>query len=676
MLIRRCKLIVYILPTKIVITQNSLSRPRHHHVPFRYSEEAPDRAEESCAMMHPEEEEEDGQRQHVSFRDATRTLAKRAVRLKSASAALAASDTSMKKCLTATDLLLLGVGGVVGGGVFVLTGAAAHDHAGPAVVISYILASLTSMITGLCYTEFAVETPVAGSAYNFVALAFGEFAGYLCGCNLALELTIAAAAVARGWTSYMATLFHAHPDALRIQIVGGDDIDDVDNQNTMSIKLDFPSAILVAMTTALLAYGMKETAKFNAVVTIVSLAVIGFVIIAGGLAVDSDNWTPFAPNGINGILAGASVVFFSFVGFDTVATCAEEVADPGRDLPIGIMGSLGIVAVLYALMSLVITGMVPSNSIDVDAPFALAFRMRNMKWAESIISFGAVAAITTALVSSLMGQPRVYMVMARDGLLPKWFAKVDSKLGTPINASVFTGVTTGVLSLIVDIEILAQLVSIGTLAIFASVCLGLLARRHTPEGEDISLEERLPALRRCFGLLICCAGFSATTVASGGGSGSSIVAGIFFGAAVASTVSFNSLPRYHTPTKGFCTPFVPYLPALGVLATVQLIMSLGPLAWARFVVYTVVCSALYVWYGAAGIRNGWDAHSHETGNSHAFHRMEEEDDAVGEPTGPSPFASTLYGDTRGLHLEREKASKDSTDAEIERGREIELVTRA
>ena len=676
MLIRRCKLIVYILPTKIVITQNSLSRPRHHHVPFRYSEEAPDRAEESCAMMHPEEEEEDGQRQHVSFRDATRTLAKRAVRLKSASAALAASDTSMKKCLTATDLLLLGVGGVVGGGVFVLTGAAAHDHAGPAVVISYILASLTSMITGLCYTEFAVETPVAGSAYNFVALAFGEFAGYLCGCNLALELTIAAAAVARGWTSYMATLFHAHPDALRIQIVGGDDIDDVDNQNTMSIKLDFPSAILVAMTTALLAYGMKETAKFNAVVTIVSLAVIGFVIIAGGLAVDSDNWTPFAPNGINGILAGASVVFFSFVGFDTVATCAEEVADPGRDLPIGIMGSLGIVAVLYALMSLVITGMVPSNSIDVDAPFALAFRMRNMKWAESIISFGAVAAITTALVSSLMGQPRVYMVMARDGLLPKWFAKVDSKLGTPINASVFTGVTTGVLSLIVDIEILAQLVSIGTLAIFASVCLGLLARRHTPEGEDISLEERLPALRRCFGLLICCAGFSATTVASGGDSGSSIVAGIFFGAAVASTVSFNSLPRYHTPTKGFCTPFVPYLPALGVLATVQLIMSLGPLAWARFVVYTVVCSALYVWYGAAGIRNGWEAHSHETGNSHAFHRMEEEDDAVGEPTGPSPFASTLYGDTRGLHLEREKASKDSTDAEIERGREIELVTRA
>ena len=165
-------------------------------------------------------------------------------------------------------------------------------------------------------------------------------------------------------------------------------------------------------------------------------------------------------------------------------------------------------------------------------------------------------------------------------------------------------------------------------------------------------------------------------MASGGGSGSSIVAGIFFGAAVASTVSFNSLPRYHTPTKGFCTPFVPYLPALGVLATVQLIMSLGPLAWARFVVYTVVCSALYVWYGAAGIRNGWDAHSHETGNSHAFHRMEEEDDAVGEPTGPSPFASTLYGDTRGLHLEREKASKDSTDAEIERGREIELVTRA
>ena len=173
-------------------------------------------------MMRPESPRADGGA--MSFREACGALGRRATRLKSADAALAASDTSMKKCLTAADLILLGVGGVIGGGVFVLTGAAAHDHAGPAVVVSYVLASLTSMITGLCYTEFAVETPVAGSAYNFVSMSFGEFAGYLCGCNLALELTIAAAAVARGWTSYVATLFHASPDALRIRVgpTGGD----------------------------------------------------------------------------------------------------------------------------------------------------------------------------------------------------------------------------------------------------------------------------------------------------------------------------------------------------------------------------------------------------------------------------------------------------------------------
>lgn len=230
----------------------------------------------------------------------------------------------MKKVLGAYDLLMLGIGGVIGGGVFVLTGAAAHDHAGPAVVLSYMIASLTSMVTGLCYTEFAVEVPIAGSAYNYVSMTFGEFAGFLCGCNLALELTISAAAVARGWTSYVATLFHAPPNALRVPMG--------------VVSLDFPAAILTASIVALLVYGMKETARFNTAVTVVSLAVVGFVIVVGGFAVDADNWQPFAPNGVSGVLAGASVVFFSFVGFDTVATCAEEVKNPGRDLPIGIMG--------------------------------------------------------------------------------------------------------------------------------------------------------------------------------------------------------------------------------------------------------------------------------------------------------------------------------------------------
>jgi len=543
----------------------------------------------------------------MSFREACGALGRRATRLKSADAALAASDTSMKKCLTAADLILLGVGGVIGGGVFVLTGAAAHDHAGPAVVVSYVLASLTSMITGLCYTEFAVETPVAGSAYNFVSMSFGEFAGYLCGCNLALELTIAAAAVARGWTSYVATLFHASPDALRIRVG--------------SVELDLAAAALVALVTALLAYGAKETARFNASVTAVSLLVIFFVITLGGLSVEKENWTPFAPGGVEGVLAGASVVFFSFVGFDTVATCAEETRDPGRDLPIGILGSLGICAVLYAAMALVITGMVPAAEIDVQAPFAVAFRDRGMPWAESLISFGAVAAITTALLSSLMGQPRVYMAMARDGLLPSWFGKVHPILGTPVNASAFTGASVAALALTVDIETLAQLVSIGTLAIFAGVCAALLVRRHTPErgddGGEVRMEDRKPALKRVAALIIACVAFAFTP------SGSLIARGVALGAAAAATVSFNRLPRHHDPKKGFSTPLVPYVPALGVLATTQLIASLGALAWARFAAYTALCSALYVWYGAAGIRGGWGPGG---GGRGAFRVVEESDD--------------------------------------------------
>lgn len=581
--------------------------------------DAPARRVVGIGMMRPESPRADGGM--MSFREACGALGKRATRLKSADAALAASDASMKKCLTAADLLLLGVGGVIGGGVFVLTGAAAHDHAGPAVVISYVLASLTSMITGLCYTEFAVETPVAGSAYNFVSMAFGEFAGYLCGCNLALELTIAAAAVARGWTSYVATLFHASPDALRIRIGRGVH-DEERGLSSSFVELDFAAAALVALVTALLAYGMKETARFNTSVTAISLLVIFFVITFGGARVEKENWTPFAPGGVEGVLAGASVVFFSFVGFDTVATCAEETRDPGRDLPIGILGSLSICAVLYALMSLVITGMVPSSEIDVQAPFAVAFRDRGMPWAESLISFGAVAAITTALLSSLMGQPRVYMAMARDGLLPMWFGTVHSRLGTPVNASAFTGVSTALLALTVDIETLAQLVSIGTLVIFAGVCAGLLVRRHTPETaihepHDTSLKLRQPALRRVACLTLACVAFAAFS--------SSLVArGVALGGAAAATVSFNSLPRHHQPTKGFATPFVPYVPALGVLATTQLIASLGALAWARFGVYTVLCSALYVWYGAAGIRGGWGPGS--DGRLDAFRVMRESDD--------------------------------------------------
>ena len=268
-------------------------------------------------------------------------------------------------------------------------------------------------------------------------------------------------------------------------------------------------------------------------------------------------------------------------------------------------------ASLYALMSLVITGMVPAADIDVEAPFAVAFRSKGAAWAETVISLGAVAAITTALLSSLMGQPRVYMVMARDGLLPRWFARVHPRFGTPANATAFTMVTTGTLAALVDIEILAQLVSIGTLTIFGAVCAGLLARRHTPEDGT----GRGPATRRVAALVASCVGFSVTYAggarggSEGNGDGGSFASSaalvFFFAAIVASTLSFNTIPRHNAPRRGFETPLVPYLPAAGVMATTQLVASLGPPAWARFAAYTVACALGYAWFGVAGIMGGW-----------------------------------------------------------------------
>ena len=594
----------------------------------------------------------------------------------------------LRKDLDARDLLMLGVGGVIGGGVFVLTGAAAHDHAGPAVLISYLVASATSAVTGLCYTEFACEAPVAGSSYVYVSMCFGEFAGFLCGCNLGLELTISAAAVARGWTSYVATLFRAPPDALRVRVGGpslrggdasnGDASDYASDASSGGVALDLPAAFVVAFITCVLVCGMKDTARFNTVVTAVSLAVIAFVLIAGGAVVDADNWRPFAPNGVDGILAGASVVFFSFVGFDTVATCAEECADPGRDLPVGILGSLGVCAALYAAMCLVVTGMSRYEDIDVEAPFAVAFKTRGMGWAESVISLGALAAITTALLSSLMGQPRVYMVMARDGLLPKWFAKVHPRFGTPANASAFTGVTTGALALVVDIETLAELVSIGTLAVFGSVCASLLVWRHAPppgagdERDDGSSDDeknsaRFAATTRTGALVASCVAFGASHRAWSLGYGGNVLPTLCAVAsaicAVCVTVSFHLLERRNEPTKGFKTPFVPYVPALGVAACTQLVFSLGPPAWVRFGAYTALCAGFYAVRGLVGDRLGWwedsfgDGFDSAVGGARGAGGVDEGMEMTTQARGTAAAAAEGEGERAGL-LVRGAATSD------------------
>jgi len=490
-------------------------------------------------------------------------------------------SNGLKKVLTRLDLTMLGIGGIIGAGVFVLTGAVAHDHAGPAVVFSYIIAASTSAVTGLAYAEFAVAMPVAGSAYNYMFATFGEYAAFLTGCNLALELTIASAAVARGWTSYFMSMFGVRANAARLTIWP-----DV-------MELDLIAGLVVAGMTALLVSGAKETAKFNSIVTYVSLVVIAIVIFAGAAEVHHENWSPFAPNGMKGIISGASVVIFAFVGFDTIATCAEEVANPSADLPFGILGSLGVCAALYALMCLVITGMVSYVDIDVHAPFAMAFATYGLGWVATIVSIGAVAAITTSLLLSMMGQPRIFMVMARDGLLPAWFSDVSEKYGTPANASLFSGIVTGGLAVLLDINLLAQLVSIGTLSIFCCVNLGLIVSRCTPKRAEWS--QRAPPLKRAAALFFTSLAFGVDYRSRAYISWFGILTLI---GVAASTLSFLTIPMTSAPST-FRMPLVPFLPAFGVLLTCILIAGLGALAWIRYVVYTIACTAGYLTFAVA-----------------------------------------------------------------------------
>ena len=344
---------------------------------------------------------------------------------------------SLKKVLNACDLVVIGVGGIVGAGVFVLTGTAAKENAGPALIVSYLIAMCASVFTALCYSEFATCAPTSGSAYNFISMTFGEVFAYITGWNLAIELTVGGAAVARGFTSYLATLFGLKPDAMRVKII------------EHAIELDFCAFLLVSAMTLTIVRGMEQTKNFQFVVVTLAMATIAFVIIVGSAEVDVDNYTPFIPPefGWQGVMSAASVVFFAFIGFDTVATLAEETKNPGKDLPIGILGSLAISGILYCAMAGVITGMVSYEQIDVDAPFSVAFTKNGIPWASVVVSCGAIFCIVTSLLGCLVGQPRVYMAMARDGLMPKCIANVSETYGTPVNASILTWALTGVLTL-------------------------------------------------------------------------------------------------------------------------------------------------------------------------------------------------------------------------------------
>lgn len=381
----------------------------------------------------------------------------------------------LKRTLSAWDLTALGIGAIIGTGIFVLIGTAivgdvGRPGAGPGIILSFILSGLTCVLAALCYAEFAAMIPVAGSAYTYSYATLGEFLAWITGWNLILEYGVACVAVAIGWSGYFNNL---------LKLAGLDLPDWATHPPTEGGIANIPAAIIVLLVTIILVIGIKESARATGIIVCLKLAVILFFIAAGAPAVTPDNWTPFMPNGFTGVTAAAATVFFAYIGFDAVTTTAEEARNPQRDLPVSIMTSLGICTVLYVAVAAVLTGLVPYSQVDIHAPVADALRLVGYKWGAAVVAIGAVAGITSVLVVMMLGQIRVFFAISRDGLLGPWLSVVHPRFGTPHHATLLTGTGVAIMAAFVPIGTAADMTNIGTFFAFTLVCIGLIVLRYT-----------------------------------------------------------------------------------------------------------------------------------------------------------------------------------------------------
>ncbi len=405
-------------------------------------------------------------------------------------------EHTLKRSLTAMNLTLLGIGAIIGAGIFVLTGTAAAQHAGPAIVISFLIAALGCGFAGLCYAEFASMIPIAGSAYTYGYATLGELLAWIIGWDLILEYLFAASTVAVGWSGYFVQFLGDLGIVLPTALTNAPFA--VEGTHTLvrtGAIVNLPAVILVLLMTTLLVVGIKESAKLNNAIVFVKVAIVLLVIGFGFFYIDTANWSPFIPAqltdaggqlidgkfGWSGIFAGAGVIFFAYIGFDAVSTAAQEAKNPQRDLPIGILASLAVCTVLYILMALVMTGMVPYAQLDVAEPVYVALDAAgpSLAWLKYLTSIGAIAGLASVVLVMLMGQPRIFYAMSRDGLLPEMFGKVHPKFQTPWLATIITGLFAAFFAGLFPIGILGHLVSIGTLFAFMIVCAGILVLRYT-----------------------------------------------------------------------------------------------------------------------------------------------------------------------------------------------------
>src|SRR6202161_1639523 len=378
----------------------------------------------------------------------------------------------LKRALGAFDLTLLGIGAIVGAGIFVLTGVAAARLAGPAVTLSFVISGFACAMAALCYAEFAAMIPVAGSAYSYSYATMGELVGWIIGWDLVLEYAVGAAAVAVGWSGYLTVILHGLGIHLPVAITNAPG-------SVPGAIINLPALLIVMLITYVLYIGISESARINSIIVGIKLIVIAAVIVVGAFFVRPANWSPFAPMGWSGVMKGAAVIFFAYIGFDAVSTAAEEVVEPNRDLPLGILGSLFVCTLLYILVAGVLTGMVPAKGIDITAPLASAFLQRGMHAISGLISLGAVAGLTSVLLVLMLGQSRVFFAVSRDGLLPPAFSRIHPKYRTPYIPTTLTGIAVGLAAAFLPIDELGEMTSIGTLFAFVLVCIGVWILRHS-----------------------------------------------------------------------------------------------------------------------------------------------------------------------------------------------------
>ncbi|HWT66728.1 MAG TPA: amino acid permease [Terracidiphilus sp.] len=420
-------------------------------------------------------------------------------------------EHTLKRSLSALNLVTLGIGAVIGAGIFTLTGQAAALHAGPAVALSFVLAGFTCAFAGLCYAEFASIIPIAGSAYTYGYATLGELVAWIIGWDLCLEYAFGAATVASGWAGYFNSLMQqigiVIPPALttttgnilvkyqgiwmdKMSLPPG--VSDVGLPHATGL-FNLVAVLIVVVVTTILVVGIKESANFNSAIVIVKLGIVGVFLVVGGYflikhpEIASGNWHPFIPPsdghgnfGFGGIPTAAASIFFAYIGFDAVSTAAQEAKNPQRDMPIGILGSLVVCTVLYILVSLVLTGLVSYKTLNVSAPVALAIDATGVGWGSMLVKIGAVFGLATVMLVMLLGQSRVFYSMSKDGLLPKWASAIHPKFRTPWITTIVFGAFAAVMPAIFNIDVLSQLVNIGTLLAFTIVCAGvwILRVRH------------------------------------------------------------------------------------------------------------------------------------------------------------------------------------------------------